>query len=321
MSGNFGESGGELKGRNFTLHVASCTEWRENLHHVRVREQDPETDLKLPDDGDIPCELLNAITTHGAPTAPIYDVEIKARNKDAVATGINLTMSVQPNREFDTEFLIIGKDESSVWKDITKRCSVKMNFDDKSVEITIPIEKSSKVWVVRMKRTFNELADVLLAVFFGQALFHILMFYKVYNKTVKLRIIGVNDELCQKTVNEVCIAIESGFQKVEESNPKQLIKKGKLLVSFSLSGNCQKSFYFGLGGGKESKGGQRADFEFSIGDLESIPRIEIQTTNEAEEVLWSYDVQKLINVRYITLYILLDIYIYIQSTLSTRTPL
>lgn len=296
MSDYFGENGGELRGKQFTLYLPSCTEWRDNCHFVCVREQDTETDLKLSEDDDIPCELQKAITTHGA---PIYDVEIKSKYKDTVATGVNLTMLVEPNREHETEFLVIGKldNKSSGWKDITKKCSIKRNFAtfDKSVEITIPIEKSSKVWVVRMKRSLSELVDVLLAVFFGQALFRILMFYKVHNKTVTLRIIGVNDELCQKTVNEVCIAMESGFQKVEESDSKQLIKKGKLLVSFSLSGNCQRSFYFGLDGGKESKGGQRGDFKFSIGDLESIPRIEIQTADK--EVLWTYDLKGLINVR------------------------
>lgn len=293
-SAYFGENGGTLKGKRFSLRSPCHKEWRENPHCVRVREQDPESPLELPKDGDINHNWHNGIIPSGA---PIYDVEICGKFGDTFKTKMDFTIFVEPNRELDTEFIVIWQDELNPhWNDITNTCTMENHFNDSMIHVTIPIEKSSRVWVVRVKRSLHHVVDVLLALVFGHVLFRILIFCKVQHKEVHLRIIGINEEYQGCPTAEVCLAKENGFQMVEASNAKQLIKTGKLLVSFNLSGICQKSVYFDLDGGKVSKVGQREDFKFAIGDLECIPKLEVQTANEAKEVLWIYDIKNIINV-------------------------
>lgn len=294
MDAFFGENGGELKGERFTLQIQSQKEWGKNRHHVRVREQDPKQYLKLFNNVDI-------TPLHESMLIPIYDVEIKARNPDTVVGGMNLLVPVEANKELGTDFIVLEQDKtSSSWNDITEKCKMDKCLFTESTVISIPVEKSSKVWVVRVKKSLHSLLHVLLVLLLGNVHFRILGFFRVRNKDICLRIIGITENLYQnpkRLRTEVEIAEEGGFQKVEESDAKLLLRRGKLLVSFYLAGNCQNSTHFDLGGTSTSKVAQRHDFKFSVGDLKRIPKVEIRTANDAEEVLWSIDLRNLIKVR------------------------
>lgn len=295
VDSDFGEDGGELKGKHFTLRIPKHKEWRENRHRVRVREQDPEDYLKRFKHGTLP-RLDESMVI------PIFDVDINANSPDTNIGFMDLFFPVGVKKEAGTEYVVLQQDKASPhchWSDITDKCMTAKDNFEQSVVISIPIEKSSRIWVVRVKRTLRSLAHVFLALLLGEVLFRVLLFCKIHNDEVVLRVIGISEELYQNKKGvrtEVHIAKEADFRVVEESDAKQLIRKGKLVVSFYLAGNCQKSVDFGIGSSKIQNVALREDFRFSVHDLQCIPKIEIKTGNDTEEVLWSIDLENLINI-------------------------
>ena len=296
--------GGQIKGNSFTLRVNG------NQHNTqfygqsgRVREVDG-TSYKKEADSNFFQEISDI--------NPMFEIEIE-RSIELSCTSNSNALNVQLtfNTEVDqnVNYLILQQESGSTqWRDITETCTPIQDLG----KVEIPVKKSSKIWVIRLKKSFGSLKHTLLALIHGKVLFHVLLYYMKKNGKVKVRIIGISEELYQNLKHlrtSVIIAEEEKFQKCPEVPPKMLVKKSYLDVEVTKNGEHVNSQQFDIRHSYE----RWFDCNFSINELKE--NLEVKATDKDGNVQWLLDLNEALCVSIFKMGLGCKLYVFLFQSL------
>ena len=208
---------------------------------------------------------------------------------------LNLQLTFDTEIDQNMNYVILQQEaDSTQWRNITDECTTAIV----SRNIDIPVKKSSKVLVFRIKISLSSLKHVLLALIHGQVLFHILVYFLKKGRKIKLRIIGISEELYQNTKGlktAVTIAQEDKFLKGEETEQaKKLLKKGSLLLDFCKNSDGVCLGKFDLGRNDIDKHAEWYKHTFDENDLKD--NLEVKVSDKDGNVLWCIDLNEILCV-------------------------
>ena len=277
--------GGYIQGSNFTLRVNSNQQNTQTYSQsARVREVDS-TPYKRESDSNVFQEISDSNS--------MFEIEIE-RSMESTCTGnsyaLNVQLTFSTEVDHNVNYLVLQQEAgSNQWQDITETHATIQN----PRKIDIPVKRSSKIWVIRLKKSFSSLKHALLARIHGKILFHILVYFMKKTGRVKVRIIGISEELYQNPKHlrtSVTIAEEDQFQKCPEVPPKLLVKKGYLNVVVRKNGDHVDSRQFDIRGSNELP--DWFDCSFSTNELKE--NLEVKVTDREGNVQWSLDLNEVL---------------------------
>jgi hypothetical protein len=272
--------GGYIQGESFTLQVRSQCD---TLKCSRVRQVDS-TSYKMESDSSLFQEISDK--------NQMFEIEVET-SMETVGAGnpesLNLQFTLSTDIDQNVNYLILQQEKGSTqWQDITDTCTTRQQ----SQKVEIPVKKSSKVWVIQLKKSFSSLKHALLALIHGRVLFHILVFYMKKIGKVKVRIIGINEELYQNPKGlktSVTTAVDDGFQKSDEIPPQLLLRKGDLSLTVLKNGELVSSQNFDV-----RSSNCWHDCSFSTNDLKEDLMVKVKDKDGKEQ--WSIDLNDILCV-------------------------
>ena len=282
------EIGGCIKGEgsSFTLRVRNQHNTPINHHSVHVREVDASSCVS-----ESHSSLLQDI--QDSDVNPMFEIEIERSVETACNSngGLHLEFTVTTEVDRNADYLILQQEKGSTqWQDITEACTTTQG----SQNIEIPVKKSSKIWVIRLKKSLSSLRQAFVALVRGQVVFHVLVYYLRKKGKINVRIIGIRDELYQNPKQQktaVTIAQEDKFQKSPESPPKPLLKKGHLDLEVKKNGKHVSSAQFDLG---KNMSQQWYECSFSTNELKD--NLEVNVKDNDGIVQWSINLNEILCV-------------------------
>ena len=264
--------GGSIQGTDFILRVTSQNSAHGSLTRccsVRVRQEDPTPCMK-----EFDSNLLQELEVEDAAVNPLFCIE-SSEEISPSSNGLSLQLTFNKDADQGMNYVILQQESSSnQWKNITDECTAKQG----SPNIQIPVKKSSKVWVIRLRKSLASVKHALLALIYGQVLFRILVFYFKMPGKVKVRIIGISDELCQNRKGlrtAVEVAKDLKFVKAEELSAKQLLKKGCLMVEVHKENECVSYKEFDIGRSTLNKNAEWHDYVFDSNDMKDNLKVKV----------------------------------------------
>ncbi|XP_028396361.1 uncharacterized protein LOC114520316 isoform X2 [Dendronephthya gigantea] len=281
--------GHTLSGNGFTLQVR-------NQHGTSTLEHTPQVEVEdlSSCENEMDKSLLEEVDKCESVIGQnIFHIELESScemNQNQNALNMELSFST----EVDHDYLVLQQEVGSTdWRDITNQCKTREN--GKNIEI--PVKKSSRVWVIRLKKGFGKVKYNILKLFCGEVLFHILVYYcfNEKQKNVDVRIIGISDELYQNPTQQgepETIAEKEKFVKGKECVAKQLLRKGTLNVGLYKSDECVNEENFDMGRNSIKKSAEWFDFSFDLENLNHSMEVKVKDDNET---LWRVKLNKILN--------------------------
>jgi hypothetical protein len=211
------------------------------------------------------------------------------------SNGLNLQLTFDTEVDQNMNYVILQQEAGSTqWRNITDECTTTHGLRN----IEIPVKRSSRIWVIRLKKSLSSLKHVLLALIHGQVWFHILVYFLKKGRKIKFRIIGISEELYQNPKGlktAVTDAEKDRFVKCEETEPpKKLVKKGSLIVDFSKNSDDVCLGKFDLGRNDIDKHAEWYKYSFDENDLKD--NLEVKVSDKDGNVLWCIDLNEILCV-------------------------
>ena len=228
--------------------------------------------------------LLHKLELEDPAVNPMFHIEIESSGEISPSSnGLNLQLKFKRDVDHNTNYVILQQESgSNQWKDITDECTTVKG----SPNIQIPVKKSSKIWVIRLRKSLASVKHALLALIHGQVLFHILIYYFKMPGKVKVRIIGISDELYQnhkglRTAVEV--AKDLKFVEAEELSARQLVKMGCVKVEVHKEYECVSHKEFNIGRSTLNKTAEWHDYVFYSNDMKDNLKVKVIIGQEGIE--------------------------------------
>ena len=236
-----------------------------------MRQEDP-----TPCMTEFDSNLLHKLELEDPAVNPMFHIEIESSGEISPSSnGLNLQLNFNRDADHNMNYVILQQESgSNQWKNITDECTTEQG----SPNIQIPVKKSSKIWVIRLRKSLASVKHALLALIHGQVLFHILIYCCKMSGKVKVRIIGISDELYQnhkglRTAVEV--AKDLKFVEAEELSAKQLLKKGCLMVEVHKENECVSHKEFDIGRSTLNKNAEWHDYVFDSNDMKDNLKVKV----------------------------------------------
>jgi hypothetical protein len=281
--------GDRIKRNNFTLQVRN-EHTQTNDHSARVREEDATPCMK-----EFNSTVFQEIEDSGV-NPLMFQIEFeRSGEKTFNSNGLNLQLTSDTEVDQNMNYVILQQEaDSTQWRDITDKCTTTHG----SRNIEIPVKKSSKILVFRIKKSLSSLKHALLALIHGQVWFHILVYFLKKGGKIKLRIIGISDELYQnpKGLKTAVTDAEKGrFVKDEDPEPpKKLLKKGSLTLECCKNSDGVCLGKFDLGRNDIDKHAEWYKHTFDENDLKD--NLEVKVSDKDGNVLWCIDLNEILCV-------------------------
>ncbi|CAB4042136.1 Hypothetical predicted protein, partial [Paramuricea clavata] len=277
-----------MKGDSFTLRVRNQHHTQTNDHSARVWEEDPTPCMK-----EFDSTVFQEIEDSGV-NPLMFQIEFERSGETSCnSNGLNLQLTFDTEVDQNMNYVILQQEAGSTrWRNITDECTTAQGLRN----IDIPVKKSSKVLVFRIKKSLSSLKHALLALIHGQVWFHILVYFLKKGGKIKLRIIGISEELYQNPKGlktAVTISEENKFLIGEETEPpKQLLKKGNLTLECCKNSECVCLGKFDLGRNDIDKHAEWYKHTFDENDL--IDNLEVKVSDKDGNVLWCIDLNEIL---------------------------
>ena len=155
-------------------------------------------------------------------------------------------------------------------------------------EIIIPVQEPAKIWVLYLNRSPYNLIPSLLELINQQLQFHIVLYYKVQQKKINVRIVAFNENLeykRKKSKTAAMIVEQEGFVRGLQSGPifiELSPKEKRLVAEFNKDGNILKSSEFVIGKNKDT---EWFECSFDVEDLKSKVDVRIRDDNGCVQCL------------------------------------
>jgi hypothetical protein len=223
----------------------------------------------------------------------MFQIEIERSGEITCnSNGLNLQLTFDTEADENMNYIILQQEAGlTQWQNITDECTTTHGLRN----IEIPVKKSSKILVFRIKKSLNSLKHALLALIHGQVWFHILVYFLKKGGKIKLRIIGVSEKLYQNPKalkTAVTIAEGDKFLKGEETEQaKKLLKKGSLILDFCKNSDDIFLGKFDLGRNDIDKHAEWYKYNFDENDLKD--NLEVKVSDKDGNVLWCIDLNEM----------------------------
>ena len=153
--------------------------------------------------------------------------------------------------------------------------------------------------VIRLKCSLCSLIPSLLALLNGQIIFHILLYYRHQRNKVTVRVIGMSEELVQKSKTSakpvVSMTKGDGFVTGGKRGPVWLLRKyGGLKTQFYKAGICFKTGEFDIERRNTHEQAESFECTFDVKDLNDNLEVKIMDKNISVEL--SFDLNEILCV-------------------------
>ena len=227
--------------------------------------------------------LLHKLELEDPAVNPMFHIEMESSGEiSPCSNGLNLQLNFKRDVDHNMNYVILQQESGcNQWKDITDECTTEQG----SPNIQIPVKKSCKIWVICL-RNLASIKHALCALIHGQVLFHILIYYFKMQGKVKVRIIGISDELYQNRKGlrtAVEVAKDLKFVEVEELSAKQLVKKGCVKVEVHKENECVSHKEFDIGRSTLNKTAEWHDYVFDSNDMKDNLKVKVIIDQEGIE--------------------------------------
>ena len=274
--------GGSINGNNFTLQVRDCHNAHQSLvrsYSVRVRQEEPRSCMN-----EIDSNIRQELEVEDPSMNPMFHIEIESSGEMSPSSnGVSLQLTFTSGVDHNMNHVILQQEHGSKqWQNITDKCTTIQG----SPNIQIPVNKSSKIWVIRLRKSLGSIKHALLALFHGQILFHIMVYYLKKSGKVKVRVIGIGDKLYQNRKGlrtPVEVAKELKFVEGEELPAKQLVRKGCLMLEVHQGSECVCRKEFDIGRSTLNKNAEWHDYTFNENDMEEDLKMKVIVDQEGVE--------------------------------------
>ena len=228
--------------------------------------------------------LLHKLELEDPAVNPMFHIEIESSGEISPSSnGLNLQLNFKRDVDHNMNYGILQQESgSNQWKDITDECTTVKG----SPNIQIPVKESSKIWVIRLRKSLASIKHALWALKHGQVLFHILIYYFKMQGKVKVRIIGISDELYQNRKGlrtAVEVAKDLKFVEAKELSAKQLFKKGFVKVEVFVENECVSHKEFDIGRSTLNKHAEWHDYVFDSNDMKDNLKVKVIIDQEGIE--------------------------------------